>query len=636
MTSEPKISILVASRFDAESSVFDSEILIPVRGGAVFETCESKVALNKDSTGDNISDRNRTFCELTVQYWAWKNVSADYYGLFHYRRYLNFSDTEYPLDKWGNVNEGFIDSASAQKYGLTDARLRELIPQYDLILPRPLDVTTLPDHPQSLREHWPNAKNLHDEDLETMLSVVQELAPDFYGTAVSYLDGHDAYFCNMQVMKKDLFYAYCEWLFPILFELEKRIDISHYSVQAQRTIGHLAERLLGIYISYLKNQNPELRMKELQIVLFSKPQVFPKSLPSAYPGKKNVVPVFTVCNKAFAPSCSVMLSSLIRHAAEDHFYDIVILEKDFDRQTERTLLLLTEGLCNVSLRFFDVDYVISSYNLKPSYHIPIETYFRFIAQDALPDYDKILYLDGDMICRRDVAELFDGTDVSDYMLAAVSDADMIGFLTMDPADVPYAVPDRVRYLTQELHMEDPFSYFQAGVLVLNNAAMRKAHSLQEWMSFCEAGYLFMDQDVLNRYCAGQVKYLDMAWNVLADNGYRVPVLIENGAADIYRAYHEARKNPYIIHYAGKNKPWVKKGVDLEREFWECARFSPYYEELLFNVMENEKNKAYTAGQNSIGVRQAAKRYLKKQVNRFAPEDTARRKLLRSIKKSLRP
>ena len=56
-----------------------------------------------DDEGENISDKNPMYCELTAQYWAWKNLDADYYGFCHYRRYFNFSDTVYEEDPWGNV-----------------------------------------------------------------------------------------------------------------------------------------------------------------------------------------------------------------------------------------------------------------------------------------------------------------------------------------------------------------------------------------------------------------------------------------------------------------------------------------------------------------------------------------------------
>lgn len=81
------IKIFVSRRIDTNSTLINNPLYFPVRCGAVFDNSGSP-AYAGDNTGDNISDRRNSFCEFTVQYWAWKNVKADYYGLCHYRRYL--------------------------------------------------------------------------------------------------------------------------------------------------------------------------------------------------------------------------------------------------------------------------------------------------------------------------------------------------------------------------------------------------------------------------------------------------------------------------------------------------------------------------------------------------------------------
>ena len=72
-----------------ECFVPSNKLLYPIQVGTCF--AEEIPGVLHDNTGDNISDKNKMYCELTAQYWAWKNDDADYYGFFHYRRYLNFS-----------------------------------------------------------------------------------------------------------------------------------------------------------------------------------------------------------------------------------------------------------------------------------------------------------------------------------------------------------------------------------------------------------------------------------------------------------------------------------------------------------------------------------------------------------------
>ena len=81
------IKILISCH--KQSIVPDSEIMLPIEVGADLRSKHIEGYI-QDNSGDNISVKNKMYCELTAQYWAWKNLDADYYGFFHYRRYLNF------------------------------------------------------------------------------------------------------------------------------------------------------------------------------------------------------------------------------------------------------------------------------------------------------------------------------------------------------------------------------------------------------------------------------------------------------------------------------------------------------------------------------------------------------------------
>lgn len=616
------IKIFVSNRIDLESAFFNSTILYPVRCGAIYDQ-RSNVKIQGDDIGDNISERRMTFCELTVQYWAWKNVDADYYGLFHYRRFFNFRKFNYPEDPYGSVIDEYINNDSAKVYGLQDENMRSIIDKYDLILPRKRDVSTFPEQPKSIWDHWCKAPDLHEEDLKIMLSVIAQMHPDYYQAAKEYLDGHYGYFCAMHIMKKNLFQSYCEWLYPILFKLEEEIDISHYTQEGQRTVGHLAERLLGIYILQLKKDHPEIKIKELQTVLFQQPKLLPVSLEPVFSKKEKVIPIVFSTSNAFASVCSVAINSVLKNLHSSFYYDIVILESGIPEKDKKLIRSMAGGIKNVSIRFFNVLTKVSEYYLAANEHIAIETYYRFLIQSILPQYDKVLYLDGDLVCNKDVAELYQ-TNVDGYMLAAVRDPDMGGQMNISGSEV-------IRYLVREVQMKNPYDYFQAGVLLLNTAEMRKAYTVEEWLSFAQKRYKYMDQDVLNRYCQGRVLYLDMAWNVLIDcNNYRVPVLIKASAGDVYQEYHKARENPYIVHFAGFQKPWNQRGVDFEEEFWKYARDTPYYEYFLLNIIGTPNPTTVDNGLPPIGVKGALKIYIKKKANKWCPVGSRRRAILRRL------
>lgn len=86
---------------------------------------------------------------------------------------------------------------------------------------------------------------------------------------------------------------------------------------------------------------------------------------------------------------------------------------------------------------------------------------------------------------------------------------------------------------------------------------------------------------MNVICKGRVVYLDMSWNMIFDcDHFRWNKVIKFAPFYILDAYENARKNPYIIHYAGFLKPWMKPDEDFGYVFWSMARKTPYYEQLL--------------------------------------------------------
>ena len=464
---------------------------------------------------------------------------------------------------------------------------------------------------------------MHTEDLKALLDVIARLQPDYYQAAQQYLDGDIAYFCNLFIMNSALFNRYCEWLFPLLDELERVIDIENYTAEGQRTIGHLAERLLGIYIFYLRQHSHDIRIKELQTVLFRNPKRHISSLPSAFNKKQKdkIVPIVFAANNVFAPVCAVAIQSILHHASEDNLYDIVILESDISDKNKKLISALADSMEHVSIRFFNAIPLVQNYTLVANEHITVETYYRFLIQEILPDYEKVLYLDGDLVCNRDVSELF-RLDIEGYLLAAAYDPDVGGQINLQNSDT-------LRYLVHELKMDDPSAYFQAGVLLLNTKEMRLTYSLERWLAFASKWYRYSDQDVLNRYCQGRVRYMDMAWNMIIDcNNYRVPVVIHEAKGDVYQQYHESRKHPYIIHFAGFQKPWKQRGVDFEEEFWKYARHTPYYEQFLFSMTAPPA--APSNGLPPIGVKGALKIYMMKKANKWFPAGTKRRIIIKRI------
>ena len=181
----------------------------------------------RDDTGDNISTKNPNFCELTGLYWIWKNTEDEYKGLVHYRRFFGKS----------NLSKDFKDV-------YTYDELVEMLSHCDMVVP----------YIEYFKE---NAK---DEILmqccttgifDELSNVLAELYPDYLVTYNEYFSQKKSILFNMLFCRNTIFDAYCEWLFDILFELERRVDLSSLDDYQKRLFGFLSERLLNVWI--LKN-----------------------------------------------------------------------------------------------------------------------------------------------------------------------------------------------------------------------------------------------------------------------------------------------------------------------------------------------------------------------------------------------
>ena len=132
---KPDIKIFVSHRIDLDSETIDNPLYIPVRCGAVYDEREGVTMLG-DDTGDNISEKRESFCELTVLYWAWKNVKADYYGLCHYRRYISFADKSYrpKNDKSGFYTADRLNEKNIKKFQLNNTnKIVSEISKFDFV-----------------------------------------------------------------------------------------------------------------------------------------------------------------------------------------------------------------------------------------------------------------------------------------------------------------------------------------------------------------------------------------------------------------------------------------------------------------------------------------------------------------------
>lgn len=225
-----KLKILVATH--QKDILFNDDIYMPIQVGKSLSNTD--FGIQGDNTGDNISTKNPYYCELTSLYWAWKNLQDfDYIGLCHYRRYFDFSFVPFLMKEEENVT---IDYLMNHKEMITPPKSIE---NYDVILPtsRPFTTNIITCH----------IINLNVIDISVLEKIILKLYPD-YRSSLEYVFYHkqDVPQRNMFIMKKEFFDKYCDFLFSILFQVEKYIKLSPYK-HFQRVFGYMGEILLPLF-----------------------------------------------------------------------------------------------------------------------------------------------------------------------------------------------------------------------------------------------------------------------------------------------------------------------------------------------------------------------------------------------------
>ena len=200
----------------------EDTVYLPVQVGAAGK---ESIGYQRDDEGENISSRNANYCELTGLYWAWKHVDADYIGLAHYRRHF--------------ANGKRFEDRKEQVAGKAELEIK--LKETDILLPTPRHYRIETSFSQYAHAH-------HATDLAMTRDILSEKCPGYlpmWDRCMKVTTGHRF---NMFVMKKNLFDAYCAWLFDVLFALESRLDISAYSKYDSRVFGFVSERLLDVWI----------------------------------------------------------------------------------------------------------------------------------------------------------------------------------------------------------------------------------------------------------------------------------------------------------------------------------------------------------------------------------------------------
>lgn len=591
MRKKTKIKILVG--YHKPAYLLKDEVLTPIHLGRALAMSASKDGVLSaedyqwlldnmigDDTGNNISKENRKFCELTALYWAWKNYdklgNPDYIGFMQYRRHLIFDDDfeASGLEKsWGCYCFDAADEEYCRRLKLSGKEIAAYIKAH------PADILTTREvvFEQTVAAHYAKTLSfLNPKDLETCIEKTGEIFPDDAIVARHYMKSKKHYWYHCFVMKKEVFFEYCRWLFAILQATEKEINYRGYPLAAKRTIAYLGERLWGVFLNRKKKS---LVILHLDLSLIQNDYFRPQPAPVF---AQNDTAVVFACDGNYAPYLAVALQSLAEHADPANNYDIVVLENGVDDYCQK-MLRETYGRDNISIRFYDVNGLCRRYEklfYHHTYYSPA-VYFRFFIPGIFSAYRQVLYLDCDLVCLRDIAALC-RQELGQSLLGVVRDIEYLRI---------YNENETIRkYCDTVLKMKDYTAYFNSGVLCFNIEQCQKFRLTQKLLQKLEkvGKPMIVDQDIFNAVCEGRVCYLEQNWNVEWHSYYMYGNLLPYQVPEVfYRQYLQAVAEPFILHYAVDIKPWNCPEHATAEIFWHYAAKTPFFAQIVYKHFEQK-------------------------------------------------
>ena len=286
------------------------------------------------------------------------------------------------------------------------------------------------------------------------------------------------------------------------------------------------------------------------------------------------IPVVFATSREYLKFLSVTIKSLIMARRARYQLDIIVLISSSNCMKSIDRFVNEFADENVSIRFFEIDQLISEHYFCVREGYSNESFYRVFISEIMPEYKKVIYLDSDIIVCEDILNLFNVDCEESKCVAAVRDINGISASYIN-------YENRKNYIIDILKLKDISDYFQSGVMIFNIQSIKNNHNFNEFVvESSSKKIMFGDQDVLNKIYSGSVSYLNMKWNLIV-NVDRVK--FENqyllAPVDLIEEYLEARNKPGIVHFAG-SKPWKDADCDFSELYWNIARLSPFYNKIL--------------------------------------------------------
>ncbi|MDR0747707.1 MAG: glycosyltransferase family 8 protein [Helicobacteraceae bacterium] len=547
-------------------------------------------------SGDNTLNDGKRIGGIACEFWAYNNYekldNPDYIGSIMHRRYFVFNRDDYKelILHFDRLSDDFLD-----RIGYSPFVVRNVMAKYDLILPNLSFWGKNRTNYQQYKESHCSTK-----ELDFCIAAVKQDYPEMRECVDRYFfNEHMGYVLDMYIMKKDLFFEYFEFLYNIYSKLKAaNFDSTDYSIYDDR--AYAIERMYGVYMYYLVNYK-KVSYKTLPVALVARTDIIHNPKPKH---GANEIPIIFCADGNAVDIASAAIASIMSHSSTVRHYSIFILSSGVSEADEKRLKLMFEDKPNFSLRLIDMrDYIGENNTFMPDANGEYESdasYYKLWLPAIFDEFEKALCFDCEIAALRDVAELYD-LDMGDNLIGAAGDTDL--FVQSYYFHKNSAVTKE--YISETLKLPSPYDCVQSGVMLCNIKAMKSFDFIDKCFAWLKDHQNTMrgDQDAINAVCSGRIFRLQTKWNVqwhiafaiqphfaLPLPSTRVTGYLPQRYCD---DYIDARDNPYVVHFSSAHKPWNEPRQPLAEVFWRFARQTPFYEQIVYRLQEEQDRIKYS-------------------------------------------
>ena len=495
--------------------MFNNDMIVPIHAGrallrlkAAYDSdARTKLEYMEktmigDDTGDNISLKNASYNELTAIYWAWMNYdkigNPTHIGLMHYRRHFIFKDLDNTFNECDYAGPDYFSN----KLNFNKDIVNQILATHDFIAKKAAKCN---------RAFDVYSANHRPENLLPAIEVLKEKFPEYTNACDKYFNGHDLYYLNMFVFPKQLFFQYCEFIFGILGELEKRIDTS-------RMRFFISEFLTGIFIQYLIDNGYNGAF-----------------YPTMYLEETAVVPVVYAVSINSIRSTCVSISSLLRNLKQSTQLQLFA----FCPADEQDII--SSQINTVVKKYSNCKFTIVPCHLENGATEEKLLAFAILNQKST----KAIFMANNTICKGDITPFF-RTSVDDYAIAGARSPYVVAGSKIDDMELV------------EIGLKDTKHYIDCGVMLINLQRLR-LFELDTLIKNAYAKTKLTLEEVINAVCYDQIRMMPLRLAFSTEyyenvNGVMVPKVTLDTNYSQQDMLH-ANKTALIVKF-DRGKPWL--------------------------------------------------------------------------------